>query len=101
MQEIDIFKLTREEQAHNPLEKILKDEINKRLVQHFLEYLKPREYYVILRRFGLKGFQEYTQKEIGIELTNLNKNKLGVSHAAVRVIEARALRRIRCKISQI
>ena len=98
MQEIDIFKLTREDQAYNPLEIILKNEINKRIIPNLLQILKPREYYVIMRRFGLCGYEEQTQKEIGLAMSNLNTSKVGVSSEAVRVIEARALRKLRIAI---
>ena len=101
MEEIDIFKLTREEQAYNPLEVILKNEINKRIVSSLLSILKPREYYVIVRRFGLDGYEAQTLKAIGLEMSNLNTAKLGINGQAVRIIEARALRKLRIAIYRI
>lgn len=101
MQEIDIFKLTREQQTHNPFEVVLKNEINKRIISSLLSILKPREYYVIVRRFGLDGYEARTLKEIGLEMSNIKIAKLGINYETVRVIEAKALRRIRMAINRI
>ena len=52
-----------------------------------LEVLKPKQRYVLVRRFGLEGHNPMTLEEIGIEM--------GVTRERVRQIEAEALKRLK------
>lgn len=63
-----------------------KKEENKNVI-NLIDELNPREEYIILNRFGLKGHHEKTLEEIGIDL-NLTRER-------VRQIEAEALGKLR------
>ena len=58
-----------------------------------LENLKERERYVIICRYQLRGGRRYTLKNIS--------DRMGLSTEAVRQIEFRALRKLRCHASDL
>lgn len=61
------------------------DEVKKAL-DHELERLRDRERFVIIQRFGLKGYEPLTLDELG--------KKMGVTRERVRQIESKAFRNL-------
>jgi RNA polymerase primary sigma factor len=55
-------------------------------IQELLANLNPNERRIISLRYGLAGMQEHSLKEVG--------KKLGVTHEAIRQVEAKALRKL-------
>lgn len=64
----------------------LHNQENQKLLKKYLKVLTPRENEIIEKRYGLKNYEETTQKEIAKEL--------GISRSYVSRIEKRALTKI-------
>lgn len=64
----------------------LKDNISK-LTGYMKENLTPREYEILIMRYGLNGNREFTQSEIG--------EKYGISRSYVSRIEKKALQKLK------
>lgn len=64
----------------------LHNQENQKLLKEYLKVLTPRETEIIEKRYGLKNYEETTQKEIAKEL--------GISRSYVSRIEKRALTKI-------
>ena len=78
---IDILK------DNNPdLSDIIHIKDNIELLNKYLKLLNPREKEIIIKRYGLMGSNEYTQKEIALELS--------ISRSYVSRIEKRVLTKI-------
>lgn len=75
-----------DEQSHEPAE-LLQDENITDFVSHWLEQLDTKQREVIVRRFGLVGYEKATLEEVG--------NALGVTRERARQIQMEALRRLR------
>jgi RNA polymerase nonessential primary-like sigma factor len=82
-----------DESAEDP-EAQLEHELEKELVEKWLEQLSPKYKEVILERYGLQGHNVMTLEQIG--------GKLGVTRERVRQIQIEALKRLKkiCKLSQ-
>jgi RNA polymerase sporulation-specific sigma factor len=57
------------------------------IYERHLHVLDPYEYEVVVRRYGLRGFEKRTQKEVG--------NELGVSWSFVSRVEKRGIFKIK------
>jgi DNA-directed RNA polymerase sigma subunit (sigma70/sigma32) len=57
--------------------------------------LTQREVEVLTRHFGLFGYNPETYKEIALTIPNAVNWKMGISIEAARVIEEKALRKLR------
>lgn len=64
--------------------------MNNDMYEKHLDVLEPNEYEIIIRRYGLKGFEERTQKEVS--------NELGISWTFVSRVEKRAILKLKNKI---
>ena len=84
--EISLLDITPDEQA-DVAERLGREELLKRLYAVVHATLNDRELEVIGRRYGLNGYREQTQREIGI--------CMGISRSYVSRIEKRALSRLR------
>lgn len=84
--EISLLDITPDEQA-DVAERLGREELLKRLSAVVHATLNDRELEVIGRRYGLNGYCEQTQREIGI--------CMGISRSYVSRIEKRALSRLR------
>lgn len=80
--DIPLSDLLEDDPAHAPEQVVIQQALATRL-QNLLAGLTPRERQVIRYRYGLDGHREHTLQATG--------RKLGISHEAVRQIEARAL----------
>lgn len=69
------------------LKEIEKKEDLQKLMSSINDILEPREYYVIILRYGLKGYEKHTQNQIS--------DKLGISRSYVSRIEKRALEKMK------
>ena len=90
---------TKEEMMHFPLEAINYEMDCKTLVAMFLDVLTPRERIAITMRFGLDGYEEHTLKECGKYFLNQNSNQIGINRESIRVLQAKAFRKIRKKFT--
>lgn len=75
-----------DEQSQEPAE-VLQDENISDFVTHWLDQLDPKQREVIVRRFGLMGYEKATLEDVG--------NALGVTRERARQIQMDALRRLR------
>ncbi|KIL44484.1 RNA polymerase sporulation sigma factor SigK [Jeotgalibacillus soli] len=74
------------------LDDLIQNKMNQRKVREYLQSLDERERDVIIKRFGLNGEEEKTQREIAKEL--------GISRSYVSRIEKRALMKLFHEFSQ-
>lgn len=68
------------------------NEDTKRLENLIDQVLEPREKEILLMRYGLRGYRELTQREIG--------DKLKISRSYISRIEKRSLEKLRLAISK-
>ena len=72
-------------------ENVVLDEINfeeeKDLLYRAIDTLRPREKQILSMRFGLNGFEEYTQKETA--------EKLGISQSYISRLEKRIIKKLK------
>ena len=73
-------------QTLDPSDSIQNDELNHNL-EHWLELLPERQREVLMRRFGLAGFEAATLETVG--------EQIGLTRERVRQIQVEALRRLR------
>lgn len=81
-----LVDLIPDESASDPAERIQDNDIHANL-GHWLGKLNPKQREVVVRRFGLNGFEHATLEEVAHEL--------GVTRERVRQIQMDALRRLR------
>ena len=74
---------TEEDEVYRPLE----DDVDKRLLMEAVGKLGDRERSIILMRFGLGGYPEYTQKQVA--------DILGISQSYISRLEKRIIHRLR------
>lgn len=79
---------TEEDEVYRPLE----DDVDKRLLMDAVSRLSDREQSIILMRFGLKGYSEYTQKQVA--------DMLGISQSYISRLEKRIIHRLRRDLSR-
>ncbi|MGE4353726.1 MAG: RNA polymerase sporulation sigma factor SigE [Oscillospiraceae bacterium] len=79
---------TDEDEVYRPLE----DDVDKRLLMDAVGRLSDREQSIILMRFGLNGYTEYTQKEVA--------DILGISQSYISRLEKRIIHRLRRDLSR-
>ena len=77
---------TEEDMILRPLE----DDVDLKLLQEAVDALPDREKQIIIMRFGLKGRQELTQKEVA--------QKMGISQSYISRLEKRIMLRLRKEI---
>ena len=65
------------------------------ILNRAVDTLTEREKFVLIFRFGLRGFPELTLKGISIKLSNIKTGENHISVERVRQIEAIALRKMR------
>ena len=70
------------------------ENLENRILRAF-ETLTQREVEVLSRRFGLFDYEPETLKEIGFTVQNAIDGNIGIDVETVRVIEAKALRKLR------
>lgn len=70
------------------------ENLENRILRAF-ETLTQREVEVLSRRFGLFDCEPETLKEIGFTVQNAINGNIGIDVETVRVIEAKALRKLR------
>ena len=81
------------ETGTNPFAEEVRQSEREQQVGKILDDLEPREREIIVRRFGLKrGTEPLTLKEVGSEM--------GVSKERIRLIEARALNKLRAVVQE-
>lgn len=68
----------------------MEDDVDLRLLRQAVEELPPREKEIILMRYGLRGYQELTQKEVA--------QKLGISQSYISRLEKRIMLRLKREI---
>jgi len=68
----------------------LEDDVDLKLLQEAVDALPDREKQIIIMRFGLKGRQELTQKEVA--------QKMGISQSYISRLEKRIMMRLRKEI---
>lgn len=73
-------------QTHDPVETIETDDLNHSL-EHWLDQLPERQREVLVRRFGLAGYEAATLESVG--------EQIGLTRERVRQIQVDALRRLR------
>ena len=83
--DLPLSDLLEDDQTNSP-EQIVITQALEAHIRDLLQSLTPRERQVIRYRYGLGGDREHTLHETG--------RKLGLSHEAVRQMEARALRKL-------
>ncbi len=92
---VSIGDILEDDPADSP-ERVVMSQTMESQVREVLKCLTPREKRVIELRYGMGGTHEHSLMEIA--------KKLGVSHEAVRQVEARALRKLenpsRCRMLQ-
>lgn len=81
-----LVDMLRDESAHDPADKIQDHDIRSNL-DHWLEKLNDKQREVVVRRFGLHGYEHSTLESVAREL--------GVTRERVRQIQMDALRRLR------
>ena len=79
---------TEEDEVSRPLE----DDVDKTLLMDAVSRLSDREQSIILMRFGLNGYTEYTQKEVA--------DILGISQSYISRLEKRIIHRLRRDLSR-
>ena len=79
---------TEEDEVYRPLE----DDVDKKLLMEAVEKLSPREKDIILMRFGLGGYREFTQKQVA--------DTLGISQSYISRLEKRIILRLRRELSR-
>ena len=80
-----------EDPSDSCIEKIIKDE-NSVKINQALEILTKREKEIIFQRYGLKGYEQLTQREIA--------DKMNISRSYVSRIEKRALTKLYLELTQ-
>ena len=73
-------------QTLNPADEIQNNELSHSL-EHWLELLPERQREVLMRRFGLAGFEAATLEDVG--------EQIGLTRERVRQIQVDALKRLR------
>lgn len=73
--------------------KSLEEEIDKKLLHAAMKKLNPREKKIMELRFGLKGGQEKTQKEVA--------DYLGISQSYISRLEKRIIKRLKKEIQRL
>jgi len=73
---------------------IAKQTLDARIARAFAT-LTQREIEVLTRHFGLFGYSTETYKEIALKIPNAVNGKMGISVEAARMIEIKALRKLR------
>lgn len=81
-----------EDPSDNVLDVMMLDERIRKMYAAIEDALTEREREIIYKRYGLLGFDEVTQKEIG--------NSLGISRSYVSRIEKKALHKLRTYIEE-
>lgn len=71
----------------------LEEDTERRILLESVDRLSERERQIISLRFGLRGGQEYTQKEVA--------EKLGISQSYISRLEKRIISRLRREISKV
>ena len=89
--EINILDMIEAEQR-DFAELVQLNEDTKRLENLIDQVLEPREKEILLMRYGLRGYRELTQREIG--------DKLKISRSYISRIEKRSLEKLRLAISK-
>lgn len=89
--EISLLDITPDDQP-DIAERLGRDEMLGMLAGIIQTLLNDREYEIICRRYGLQGYREQTQREIGIYM--------GISRSYVSRIEKRALTKLREALDQ-
>lgn len=79
---------TENDEVYRPLE----DDVDKQLLMEAVGKLTDREQSIILMRFGLSGYNEYTQKEVA--------DMLGISQSYISRLEKRIIHRLRRDLSR-
>ncbi len=79
---------TDEDEVYRPLE----DDVDKKLLMDAVYRLSDREQSIIFMRFGLNGYNEYTQKEVA--------DMLGISQSYISRLEKRIISRLRRDLSR-
>ena len=70
----------------------IEETVDRQLLMEAIDRLGDREKRIILMRFGLQGYSEYTQKEVADEM--------GISQSYISRLEKRILSRLRHEISR-
>jgi RNA polymerase sporulation-specific sigma factor len=84
--EINLLNII-EHESEDIVEKMEQERYLRQLDQLLPKALTPREYQVIVRRYGLYGYEETTQRELAADL--------GISRSYVSRIEKKALQKLR------
>ena len=79
---------TDEDMVMRPLE----DDIDRRILMEAIDKLNERERTIILMRFGLLGYSEYTQKEVA--------DYMGISQSYISRLEKRIISRLRHEMAR-
>lgn len=79
---------TDEDMVMRPLE----DDIDRRILMDAIGKLSERERTIILMRFGLMGYSEYTQKEVA--------DSMGISQSYISRLEKRIINRLRHEMAR-
>ena len=79
---------TDEDMVMRPLE----DDIDRRILMDAIGKLSDRERTIILMRFGLMGYSEYTQKEVA--------DYMGISQSYISRLEKRIINRLRHEMTR-
>jgi RNA polymerase sporulation-specific sigma factor len=70
----------------------IEDDVDHRLLMDAIDHLSDRERTIILMRFGLLGFSEYTQKEVA--------DIMGISQSYISRLEKRIILRLKREMSR-
>ena len=71
----------------------LEDDAERRVLREAVDLLEGREKEIIVLRFGLRGGQEYTQKEVA--------DMLGISQSYISRLEKRTIDRLRKEMTRL
>lgn len=69
----------------------IKNSLSRKLSKILSKVLTPREYFVVIRRYGLYGHHETTQRELA--------EQLNISRSYVSRIEKKALEKLRLQLN--